>query len=287
MTWVGYACIAAALAGLTFVLVKAGMKKTEADLAVAVFTSAMLIFASVSFGITGVWKTFLDSTWLTRSHFFLLLSSLAYGASLICIFRAMKTGEAQKVTPYYQSHTVVAMIAAVFILKDTMDVFEIIGVILILAGTASMVMLAYKRCKTRVWIGYAAASVVLAVISIILERKFVSEIADSQIQFVHIFVTFFLSWILVLVTGGHKKMRSMPFLDGVFICLAAVAIGMAVYWYHNALAIGPNQYVQPIYRLSLIWTVVFSCLFLHEQFSARESFGLLLIIAGTLILYLL
>ena len=107
MNWFHWALLSALFAGLTAVLAKAGAKGIDSNLATAIRTVVILVFAwSIAFyrGFDTLNKA------TTRTWLFLILSGLATGASWLCYFRALQLGEASKVAPVDKLSVVIAMI---------------------------------------------------------------------------------------------------------------------------------------------------------------------------------
>ena len=96
MNWLHWALFSALFAGLTAVLAKAGVKGIDSNLATAIRTVVILIFAW-SIALSRGFDTLSKAT--TRTWLFLILSGLATGASWLCYFRALQLGEASKVAP--------------------------------------------------------------------------------------------------------------------------------------------------------------------------------------------
>src|SRR6516165_10730485 len=94
VNWFTWACLSALFAGLTAVLAKVGVKDVDSDLATAIRTAVILVFAwSIALArTTQSLASVAPRTWL-----FLGLSGLATGASWLCYFRALKLGEASRV----------------------------------------------------------------------------------------------------------------------------------------------------------------------------------------------
>ena len=91
---------------------------------------------------------------------------------------------------------------------------------------------------------------------------------------------------MVLVTHKQKEISRITFIDGIFICLSGVSTGASWLCYYRALQQGPASIVVPIDKLSIVVTVVFSCVFLNEKLTPKAFFGLLAIVGGTLLLLL-
>src|ERR1700704_1703097 len=113
MNWLPWALLSALFAGLTAVLAKAGVRGIDSNLATAIRTVVILIFAwtiALSRGFDTLNKA-TSRTWL-----FLILSGLATGASWLCYFRALQLGEASRVAPVDKLSIVLAMIFASLLL---------------------------------------------------------------------------------------------------------------------------------------------------------------------------
>ncbi len=132
MTWFTWALLSALFAGLTAVLAKVGVQEIDSNLATAIRTVVILVFAwSIALArTTQSLATVPPRTWL-----FLGLSGLATGASWLCYFRALQLGEASRVAPVDKLSVVVAMILAVVFLGERLTWQQWVGGGLIVAGT--------------------------------------------------------------------------------------------------------------------------------------------------------
>jgi bacterial/archaeal transporter family protein len=132
MNWLHWAILSALFAGLTAVLAKAGVKNIDSNLATAIRTVVILIFAWV-IALSRGFDTLTQAT--TRTWSFLILSGLATGASWLCYFRALQLGEASKVAPVDKLSVVVAMVLAVLFLGEHLTWRHWVGGGLIVSGT--------------------------------------------------------------------------------------------------------------------------------------------------------
>lgn len=131
MSWFGWACLSALFAGLTAVLAKVGVKDVDSNLATAIRTVVILIFAWTIV----LWRTTQPLTAVTgRAWMFLVLSGLATGASWLCYFRALQLGDASRVAPVDKLSVVVAMVLAVLFLHEHLSWQHWIGGGLIVSG---------------------------------------------------------------------------------------------------------------------------------------------------------
>ena len=132
MNWLHWALLSALFAGLTAVLAKIGVEDVHSDLATAIRTSVILVFA---WGVALARNTQPLAAITSKSWLFLVLSGLATGASWLCYFRALQLGEASRVAPVDKLSVVVAMVLAVLILGERPTWQQWVGGALIVAGT--------------------------------------------------------------------------------------------------------------------------------------------------------
>ena len=130
--WVLFAFGSAMLAGLTSVLAKCGIKKTDSTVATAIRTIVVLIFSWLMVFVVGSQETI--SAIGGRTLLFLVLSGLATGASWLCYFKALQLGDVNKVVPIDKSSTVLTILLAAIFLQEGVSLTKGIGVVLIAVG---------------------------------------------------------------------------------------------------------------------------------------------------------
>ena len=139
MTWVIWALLSAAFAGITAVLAKVGVENVNSNLATAIRTTVVLfitwaiVFVSMPAGAITVPSR--------RTLVFLALSGVATGLSWLCYFRALQLGEASRVAPVDKLSVVFAILLAVIFLRERLTLQHAIGGTLIVAGS---LVLAWK-----------------------------------------------------------------------------------------------------------------------------------------------
>lgn len=136
--WLVFALLSAVFAALTSILAKVGIKGVNSNLATAIRTVVVVIMAwgmvfltHAQDGISGISK---------KSWIFLILSGLATGASWLCYYHALQTGEASKVVPIDKLSVVITLLLAFLFLDEQFTIKSLIGCILITAGTLLMVL---------------------------------------------------------------------------------------------------------------------------------------------------
>src|SRR5690242_8811246 len=132
VNWLSWACLSALFAGLTAVLAKVGVKDIDSNLATAIRTAVVLVFAW-SIVLAGSGRTWGPVS--AKTGLFLGLSGLATGASWLCYFRALQLGDASRVAPVDKLSVVVAMALAVLFLGERLTWQHCTGGLLIVAGT--------------------------------------------------------------------------------------------------------------------------------------------------------
>ena len=154
--WILFAFGSALFAGLTSVLAKCGIKKTDSDAATAIRTIVVLIFSWLMVWIVGSAPTItgLDAkTWI-----FLILSGIATGASWLCYFRALQLGDVNKVVPIDKSSTILTIILALIFLGEPISWLKAAAVVLIGIGTFISKALAMTGLTFPIYIGAMIAA---------------------------------------------------------------------------------------------------------------------------------
>ena len=134
------------------------------------------------------------------------------------------------------------------------------------------------------WLLFACLSALFAAMTSILGKIGIEGVESNLGTMIRTAVVLAMSWLMVPVTGKGDKLRGIPGRELLFICLSGLATGASWLCYYRALQLGPASVVVPIDKLSILLTVAFSCLFLHEKLTRRAAVGLALIVGGTLLM---
>jgi bacterial/archaeal transporter family protein len=138
MNWIGWALLSAVFAAATAILAKVGVAGVDSNLAMAIRTTVVLVFAwaiAIALGKHGEIRQVDGRAWL-----FLTLSGLATGLSWLCYFRALQMGPASRVAPLDKLSVVLVMVFAVLFLGEKMSPMAMLGGGLIAAGAVVMVL---------------------------------------------------------------------------------------------------------------------------------------------------
>lgn len=282
MLWLGFALGSAFFAGITAVLAKVGMKNVNSTLATAIRTVVVLVFSW--------WMVFLvgsqaEITRLSgRTLFYLVLSGLSTGASWLCYFRALQLGDVNKVAPIDKSSTVLTILLAFLLLGEPVSAPQIVGVLGI--GTGTLLMISRKETDAEGkpdgrWLLFACLSALFASLTSIFGKIGVEGVESNLGTAIRTVVVLGMAWLMVFVTGQQKGIRHIGRRDWLFLLLSGLSTGLSWLCYYRALQDGPASVVVPVDKLSILVTIVFSRLILHEKLSRRAAAGLALLVLGT------
>ena len=284
--WLVFAFGSALFAGLTSILAKCGIKKTDSDVATGIRTIIVLLFSWLMVFIVGSQNQI--SAIYGKTLLFLILSGLATGASWLCYFKALQIGDINKVVPIDKSSTIITIILAAIILGESITLVKGVAIVLIAVGTFLMIE---KKKSTNSenkssWLLFAFGSALFAALTAILGKIGISGVESNLGTAIRTFVVLIMSWIMVLVTGKKDKVKEVPKNELIFICLSGIATGASWLCYYRALQDGLASVVVPVDKLSILVTILFSYIVFHEKLSIKSAIGLVGIVAGTLIMIL-
>lgn len=286
--WMLYAVESSFFAGITAILAKCGIKKTDSDVATAIRTIVVLVFSWLMVLITGSGKGIAQIS--GKTLLFLILSGLATGASWICYFHALQKGDVNKVTPIDKSSTVLTILLALIFLGEGISVGKIAAVVLIGGGTLLMIDrkdTGAKQENQKDWLIYAVLSAVFASLTAILGKIGIQGVESNLGTAIRTTVVLVMSWLMVFITGKGKEIRKTDRKELGFITLSGLATGASWLCYYRALQDGPASVVVPVDKLSILVTVLFSWLVFHEKLSKKSALGLGCMVGGTLLLTML
>ena len=283
--WLLMAVLSAVFAGVTSILAKCGIKKTDSDVATALRTVVVLAFSWLMVALTGSYTPL--GQLQTRSLVFLVLSGLATGASWICYFKALSIGNVNQVVPVDKSSTVLTVLLAIIVFHETANLtVKLIGTALLAVGIFLMVERKQTQEKTasRGWLLYAVGSAVFAALTSILAKLGVRDVASNLATAIRTGVVLVMAWVIVLIKGKGTQVKSLDTKELAFIALSGLATGASWLCYYYAVQHGVLSVVVPIDKLSVVVTVAFSYFVFHEKLSKKAFVGLGLMVAGTLLM---
>lgn len=285
MIWIIAAILSAFFAGLTSILAKCGIRKTDSDLATALRTVVVLIFSWIMVLVVGSLSSITQIE--PRSFVLLILSGLATGASWICYFKALSVGDINKVVPIDKSSTVLAVLLAIICFGETSNLaMKLIATLILAVGIFLMVEKKQREEKqeSKTWLIYAVLAAVFAALTSILAKMGISGVESNLGTAIRTGVVLIMAWIIVFTRGKQRQLRVIDKKELLFIGLSGIATGASWLFYYYAIQNGEVSVVVPIDKLSIIVTVAFSYVVFKEKLSRKAFFGLCLMVIGTLLM---
>lgn len=137
--WLLYATSSAFFAGVTSILAKCGIRKTDFTVATAVRTVVVLLFSWIIVWIVGSGNQV--SSIRGRTFVFLVLSGITTGASWMCYYRALQEGPASVVAPVDKLSVLVTVVFSYFVFGEKLSRKAVAGLFLLTTGTVAMAIL--------------------------------------------------------------------------------------------------------------------------------------------------
>lgn len=277
------AVLSAVFAGLTAILAKCGIRKTDSDVATALRTVVVLAFSWIMVFVVGSFDTIGQIS--GQSLLFLVLSGFATGASWICYFKALAMGDVNKVVPIDKSSTILTVLLAIVCFGETQKLaVKLIGTALLAVGI--FLMIEKKRTSEKqdkkAWMIYAVLAAVFAALTSILAKVGISNVESNLGTAIRTGMVLLMAWVVVFIQGKQKKLKTLDKKELLFIVLSGFATGASWLCYYYAIQNGVVSVVVPIDKMSILVAVTFSYFVFKEKLSVKALVGLLLMLAGTL-----
>ena len=282
--WVLFAFLSAIFAGMTSILAKCGIKKTDSNVATFIRTLVVLPLSLLMALIVN--PNFSLGAVSSKTLVFLVLSGLSTGASWLCYFRALSKGDINKVVPIDKSSTILTIILAVIFLGEKVTVYKTLGVVFIAIGTLLMIEKkdTEKKSEGEGWLIYALLSAFFASLTTILGKIGIEGVESNLGTAIRTAVVIVMSFIMVAFTGKTGEIKKIDKKELGFILLSGLSTGASWLCYYKALQDGEAGIVVPIDKLSILVTIAFSYIVFKERLSKKAMLGLVMIVFGTLVL---
>lgn len=289
--WIIAAVSAAFFAGLTAIFAKCGIRKTDADVVTALRTVVVLLFAWGIVLLTGSGQNVRGIE--VKSLIFLILSGAATGASWLCYFRALSTGDVNKVAPIDRSSTILVVLTAIAVFHETGHLaVKLIGTAVLATGIFLMLpgrenspdVPDNTSTPDRSWMFYAVLSAVFAALTSILAKIGVTGIESNVATAIRTGIVLIMAVGILIIKGKLPQIKNIAQKELLFILLSGITTGISWLCYYYAIQNGIVSIVVPIDKLSILVTVAFSCVILKERLERRALTGLFLMTGGTVLM---
>ena len=283
--WIAAAVASALFAGLTSILAKCGIRNTDSDVATAIRTLVVLVFAWVMALITVPDVPAALGAISARSYVFLALSGLATGGSWICYFKALSVGDVNKVVPIDKSSAALSTLLAIVLFGETSHLaVKLVATVAILAGTLMMIE---RREQTGEavsgtgWLVPAVLSAVFAALTSILAKVGIEGVDSNLATALRTCVVLVMAWAIVAGRGKLPLVRQACGRELAFLCASGLATGASWLCYYYAVQTGQVSVVVQLDKLSILVSIAFSRLAFGERLSRRAAAGLAAIVLAT------
>ena len=282
--WILFAVGSAFFGGITVVLAKCGIKKTDSDVATAIRTVIVLAFSWLMVLVMNSGPQIRHIsvyTWI-----FLVLSGLATGASWLCYFRALQLGDINKVVPIDKCSVILTVLLAFCLLGEPISLWKLVGLSAIAIGTLLMIQKKETAVQTTraSWLIYAVLSAVFASLTSIFGKLGITGVESNLGTALRTGVVLLMAWMVVFIKGKQRLVKEIPGHELLYIVLSGIATGGSWLCYYKALQDGLASVVVPVDKLSIVVTIVFSYIVFRETLSAKACVGLLCVVAGTFLM---
>ncbi len=281
--WIVAAVFSAFFAGITAILSKCGIKNVNSDVATAIRTSVVLVFAWTIVFVTGAYETLSEID--PRSLIFLVLSGIATGASWICYFKALSLGEVSKVAAVDKSSVIFSVLIAIAVFPAERRLWWVKLICLAAVGAGTWLMTEIKRSEEKTkttWFFFALLSAIFAAITSVLSKLGMENVNSDCATAIRTGIVLIMAWLIVFAKKETGLVKEVNQKDLLFLVFSGISTGISWLCYFYAIQHGQISVVVPIDKLSIVITVVFSVIFLKEKASSKVWLGLGLLTAGTL-----
>lgn len=277
--WVIYTIAATLLLSLSTIFAKCGSRRADASvittLRTLITTACMWAFILIN----NIYVRFpaLNS----KSFLYLIISGIVMTGALYCYHISLKSGDVTRVSALEKLSTVLLIIAAIFLYKQTsLYYIRIICTVLIAVGI--IIVVTKKSRSNSQWLLFGILSAICTVVAYILATTNIYLGSNLLTLTFLMTISLILALIIMFIRGIQKGISRIPFSEILFIILSGLSAGAAWYCFRNAYYIGNTNTVIAITSMTVATSATLAALFLKEKVSWKSICGILFIITGIL-----
>ena len=136
------------------------------------------------------------------------------------------------------------------------------------------------------WFVLALLSAIFAALTSILAKVGIEGVNSNLATAIRTVVVVVMAWGMVFLTNAQNGIAEISKRSWLFLVLSGLATGVSWLCYYKALQLGDASKVVPIDKLSVVITLIFAFVFLHEQFTMKSLIGCIIIGIGTMVMVL-
>ncbi len=134
------------------------------------------------------------------------------------------------------------------------------------------------------WFVFALLSAIFAALTSILAKTGIEGVNSNLATAIRTVVVVLMAWGMVFLTDAQGGISNIGKKSWLFLILSGLSTGASWLCYYKALQMGEASKVVPVDKLSVVITLVFAFIFLHETMTPKSIAGCFLIGAGTLLM---
>ena len=278
MMWLLMALLSALFSSLVIFLIKTVVKRTDSDVAAAMVSCVVLVFAWIAAYVAGSQSTV---THLSNNEIiFLVLSGLSIGISWIFFYKSLAIATVSKATPLYTLKVFFTVISSIVIFNVTENiVLNIVLSILLLCGVLII-------CKNDSFSSKKEYNTFL--ISAFLYAFFInlstvlSEYGAANVEYnlansIKICAVLVFTWLIVFIKKKRQLVFEIKKVELIHIFVIGLFIVGSYFCYYNAINYNYDNIVVLINRLGFLISIALAIIFLNERPTIRDIISCLVI----------
>lgn len=279
--WIVLAILAALTSGLTTVFAKIGLKNINSNVATFIRTIIILVLSWI---IVFIFDYDNDINKINNTDLlFLILSGISTCLLWLCYFKAIQLGNVNYVTPVDKSSIILTLMLSYIFLGESITIIKVVSIVLIMIGTILMINKSDDG-NGHGWVLFALLTAVFTSLTALLGKIGIKNINVFLATSIRTIIVFIINLLVVHLSKNISEVKKISKKGWLFLILSGVSTTAAWLFYFGALKGGEASVVFPLEKLSVIFAVLFSRIFLGEKLNKKSFIGLILIILGTLIL---
>lgn len=136
------------------------------------------------------------------------------------------------------------------------------------------------------WQYFALASAFFASLTAVFGKLGVTDLNSNLATFIRTVVILVVAAALVTFRGEWQRPETFPLRSLIFLILSGLATGASWLCYYRALQMGEASKVAPLDKLSVVFVILLSLIFLGEKLTWKVGIGGALVTLGAVILAL-
>jgi transporter family protein len=138
----------------------------------------------------------------------------------------------------------------------------------------------------RSWLFYALLSAIFAALTATFAKAGLKDVDSDLATAIRTSFVLLIVWSIVIFNGTLRGIPQISKSAWIFLILSAIATGLSWLFYYRALQMGKLSEVSAIDKSSLLFTVLLAFIIFREPLSAKLLAGIILIMAGMIVLSL-